>query len=90
MCAKKAIGIAPLVTGVGLAGEAGSELLQTGLSLWAAFGVVGGVAAIVVGSGRLLEWGGFSARTESNNSLTAVCAGIAVLSILFGATLVVV
>jgi len=91
MSSKKAIGIAPLVTGFGLAGQSGSELLQTGSSLWAAFGLVGGCAAIFVGAGILLEWGDFSTQTtESNNPLALVWAGVALFSFVIGATLFVI
>lgn len=88
MASKKAIGIAPLVTGVGLAGQSITELLQTGASLSAVSGLIGGCAAIFVGAGILLEWRDFSTQTtESNTPIAVVWGGLALFSFVIGATL---
>lgn len=91
MPSKNAVGIAPLVTGIALAGPSLRRLLATGLSPWTAVSFLGGCAAILVGIGVLLEWGDFGAENEEPaRSATVVLAGIAVCSFAVGAALVVV
>jgi hypothetical protein len=91
MPSKKSIGIAPLVTGIGLTSQSLGQLLDSGVSLWASAGFVGGVAAILVGAGILLQWGDFA--TESGKPIdrpAATLAGIALASFVLGAAVTVV
>lgn len=91
MSSERAVGAAPLLTGIVLASRSAQELLRSGLSPWSVLGLVGGCAAVAVGAGTLLEWGGFDARTtDRSRSSTAALVGLAFLSFVVGAGLAVV
>jgi hypothetical protein len=88
MADKREIGIAPLIAGIVLAGQSLPLLLQTGPSLWTVSSVIGGVSAIFVGVGVLLERGIFETETvESNQGSNLFVLGVAVCSAFAGALL---
>lgn len=89
MSSEKAVGAAPLVTGIVLASQSAREVITGGLSPWSVAGLVGGCAAVAVGAGILLEWGEFDARANEPGR-TAALAGLALLSFAVGAGLAVV
>ena len=89
MSSKNGIGIAPLITGIILAGQSLPQLFQNGPSLWTVLSAIGGCSAIFVGLGILLEWREFSTETtESNQTVTLALTGLAVASFVGGAILV--
>lgn len=91
MPSKKSIGIAPLVTGIALTSQSLGRLLDSGVSPWAGAGFVGGVAAILVGVGILLQWGDFATGSgEPIDRPAAILAGIALVSFVVGAAVTVV
>ena len=91
MPSKKSVGIAPLVTGIGLTSQSLGHLLESGFSPWAGAGFVGGVAAILVGVGILRRWGDFDTQTaETIDRPAAILAGIALVSLVVGAAVTVV
>jgi hypothetical protein len=63
MSSRKAVGAAPLVTGIVLAFQSFQGIVQSGPSLASASGLLGGCAAVLVGLGILLEWGSFDIET---------------------------
>jgi hypothetical protein len=91
MPSEKSIGIAPLVTGLVLTSQSLDRLLDSGVSLWASTGLVGGVAATLVGAGILLQWRDFATGSaETTDRPAAILAGIALVSFVVGAALIVV
>ena len=56
MPSRKAVGAAPLVTGIVLASQSPQAIVQSGLSLWSVLAVIGGCATIFVGLGLVLGW----------------------------------
>jgi hypothetical protein len=91
MPSKRSVGIAPLVTGIVLTSQSLGQLLEPGSSLWAGAGFIGGLAAILVGVGILLQWGDFATESpEAIDRPVAILAGIALVSFLVGAAVTVV
>ncbi|ADJ16457.1 hypothetical protein HacjB3_15486 (plasmid) [Halalkalicoccus jeotgali B3] len=79
-------GIAPLVSGLWLAGTAGVQLLHEGLSGWLLMAFLGGCGAIIVGVGTLFEVGGFGAtKPEADQTTLSLFVGIALLCLVGGA-----
>lgn len=81
------VGVAPLVSGLWLAGTAGVQLFHEGLSGWLLMALLGGCGAIIVGVGTLFEVGGFgAAKPESNQTTLSLLVGVALLCLVGGAT----
>ncbi|QLD85667.1 hypothetical protein HWV23_07990 [Natronomonas halophila] len=87
MPSKKAVGAAPLLTGVLLAFESAGAVVQSGLSLWSVLGFVGGCAAIGIGLGVLLEWDTFEREPPTSNRVSAALLALAAVAFLVGATI---
>jgi hypothetical protein len=91
MPSKKAVGIAPLVTGMVLTSQSLGQLLESGLSLWTGISLVGGVAAILVGAGILSRWRGFEAKSEGTTDFSGTVLSVTALaSLAIGAIVAVV
>jgi hypothetical protein len=91
MPSTKAVGIAPLVTGMVLTSQSLGQLLESGPSLWTGISLVGGVAAILVGAGILSRWRGFEAKSEGATDFSGtVLSVIALASFVIGAVVAVV
>lgn len=92
MSSEKAVGAAPLLTGIVLAAQSARAMVRSGLSLRSVPGFVGGCAAIVVGAGILLEWGEFEAETptERSRATDLALAALAFVGLAAGAGLVLV
>ena len=96
MSNENAVGVAPLVAGLAYLGtslDSTARALRGGIGsvsdVAALAGVVGSLAAIVVGVGILLEWRSFepaegAAGTEESTA-TAALVGIAVVAFVLGA-----
>jgi len=85
MSSRKAVGAAPLVTGIVLAFQSFRTIVQSGLSLSSASGLVGGCAAVFVGLGILLEWGSFGTETtDGGRGAQVALVGIALLGFVAG------
>lgn len=91
MPSKKAVGIAPLVTGIILTSQSLGQLLESGFSLWTGISLVGGLAAILVGAGILSRWRGFDTESKETTDLSGTLLSvIAVASFVVGAVVAVV
>lgn len=89
MASRQTIGAAPLISGLLLAVPSAQAFLQSGLSLWSVLGCVGGCAAVLVGLGTVLEWGGFDQKPSESSPASVAILGVALLAGLAGATVVV-
>lgn len=88
MSSKKAVGIAPLLTGLVLASRSGHALVQTGPSLWSIPGFIGGCAATAIGVSVLLEQEAVSTGAlDATRSRRTALLGLAVLSFVAGSGL---
>jgi len=86
MSSKNVGGVAPLVSGLWLAGTAGIQLLNKGLSAWLLVALLGGCGAIVVGVGTLFGMGGFGAtKPDTNQTTLSLLVGVALLCLAGGA-----
>lgn len=86
MSRKNAVGVAPLVSGLWLAGTASIQLFHKGLSAWLLMVLLGGCGAIIVGVGTLFEVGGFGAtKPDTNQTTLSLLVGIALLCLVGGA-----
>jgi hypothetical protein len=91
MSSKKAVGVAPLVTGLLLAGQSFEQSVLRDPALWSIAGLVGGCAAILVGVGILSGWREFEVETDTSNQNTSLAlAGISVLCFAGGVALAIV
>jgi hypothetical protein len=90
MPSKELVGAAPLITGILLAFESATAIVQSGLSLSSVPGFVGGCAAIAVGLGILLGWGSFDLDSTGENPSSAALFGLAAVAFAAGATIAVV
>ncbi len=85
MSSRKAVGAAPLLTGIVLAFQSFRAIVQTGPSLWSASGLVGGCAAVLVGLGILSEWDSFGTEpTDVGRSTRVALVGLALFSFVAG------
>lgn len=87
MPSRKAVGVAPLITGLWLAFESAGEIVESGLSLWSVPGFVGGCAAIMTGFGVLLEWDSFSQDPTAENRASMAFLGFAAAAFFVGAAI---
>lgn len=87
MPSRKAVGAAPLITGILLAFQSAVTMVQSGLSLWSVPGFVGGCAAIVIGLGILLEWNTFEQDLTERNQSSAALLGLAAVAFFVGAAI---
>lgn len=85
MPSKKAVGAAPLLTGLLLASQSGQAIVQSGPSLWSVPSFIGGCAAIAIGVGILLDRDTRSSEaTDAAKSSRVALLGLAVLSFVAG------
>lgn len=87
MPSKKAVGAAPLITGILLAVESAGAIVQSGLSLWSVPGLLGGCAAVVIGLRILLEWDTFDQEPTGSIRSSAALLGLAAVAFFVGAAL---
>ena len=88
MSSKNGIGIAPLIFGIMLTGKFIHQFLHDP-SLLTLPGILGGLAAISVGLGILLEWGEFGTKTDESNReirlalIAIIIVGVGGLALVF-------
>ena len=87
MPSKKTVGAAPLITGILLAFQSASTIVQNGLSMWSVPGLIGGCAAIVIGLGTLLEWDKFKRDAVGRNPPSMAVLGLAAAAFFAGAAI---
>jgi|GEM_PF-1022105 len=88
MPSNKAVGAAPIATGVLLAGTATRSVAQHGFELWTALALAGGLSAVAVGVGVLTgrsEFGPDDTDEGVDRATTVALAGLAVTSVAVGA-----
>ncbi|OYR53579.1 hypothetical protein DJ73_07145 [Halorubrum sp. Ea1] len=88
MPSNKAIAVAPIATGVLLAGTAVREVAQHGLELWTTLALAGGLSAVAVGLG-VLTGRRFDSddddRDGYHDRTTVALVGLALTSLAVGA-----
>jgi hypothetical protein len=88
MPSNRAVGAAPIATGVLLAGTAARAVAQHGLEHWTALALAGGLSAVAVGIGVLTGRGGFDSEDADDHrdrTTTVALAGLALTSVAVGA-----
>ncbi len=84
MLSRKAVGAAPLITGILLAFQSAAAIVQSGFSLWSVPALLGGCAATIIGLGTLLDWDAFHQDPAGSNR-SATVLGIAAVAFFAGA-----
>jgi hypothetical protein len=80
MPSNKTTAVAPIATGVLLAGTAARGVAQHGLELWTTLALAGGLSAVAVGLGVLGGFSGFDSNADPDryrNPTTVALAGLA-------------
>ena len=90
MSSKKAVGVAPLVTGLLLASQSFNQSVLSYPSLSSVTGMIGSLAAIFVGIGILSGRWGFDVETDSSSqTVSTVLVVIALVAFILGFALTV-
>ena len=88
MPSNKATAVAPIATGLFLAGTAAREVAQHGIEIWAGLALAGGLSAVAVGLGVLTGLGGFDSNDDFDghrDRTTVALAGLALTCVAVGA-----
>ena len=81
MPSNKATAVAPIATGVLLAGTAAREVAQHGIEIWAGFALAGGLSAVAVGLGVLTGRGGFDSNDDFDGHRDRTTVALASLAL---------